>query len=515
MVITFMVLAAFFAVIIVVLHVSKKRQDLSTFSHYAVGERSFSSWFVAMAYTNSWWPGATFTVFFGLGVTSGVLGLYALVYTVLGVMAMYFMARPVWKWGKKFDLRTQSDLLVLRYNKRAIKPLSSIISSLALFPWLVLGLQAMGAVISWASFGRIPLTTCIVVGVGLIAIRQFWTIQMGMRGLIISDMVQGIVAYVGSALLSLGLIMFYFHGLSGVGELPAAKLTLPDFDSTVGGWFYFGIVAAGIIGSLCWPNIMTRIYTAGSVRQVKKGVIQTMVITLLFYGLMTLVAMAAIPLAIAAGNPEAAWFSIAEDAGGTWLLAAAVLIVFAAAMGFVDGVVQSLGTQMANDIIGIMRPLRDKQEIVIAKSAMAVYVLLAAIVAYQTYSWSHLIDLAQLSYQAIIQIAVPLFAGLFWRRGNSVAAIAGMMVGTAVAIGLSITYFSEAGAIPWLAGVGSGLVGLAANLVLYVLCSYLVPTSQAERTRVNELFEHARSGRVVVEATPSAVTSAGSAPGAP
>ncbi|GAA0514087.1 MULTISPECIES: sodium:solute symporter family protein [Streptomyces] len=515
MAITFVALAAFFAVIIAVLHVSKKRQDLSTFSHYAVGERSFSSWFVAMAYTNSWWPGATFTVFFGLGITSGVLGFYALVYTVLGVMAMYFMARPVWKWGKRFDLRTQSDLLVLRYNKPAIKPLSSIISSLALFPWLVLGLQAMGAVISWASFGKLSLTTCILVGVGLIAIRQFWTIQMGMRGLIISDMVQGLVAYVGSAVLSLCLIMFYFHGLHGVGELPAAKLSLPDFHSSVGGWFYFGIVAAGVIGSLCWPNIMTRIYTAGSVRQVKKGVIQTMAITLVFYGLMTLVAMAAIPFAFATNSPESAWFAIAQNAGGTWLLAAALLIVFGATMGFVDGVVQSLGTQMANDIVGAVRPLRDKQEIVIAKSAMVVYVLLAAVAAYQTYAWPNLVNLAQLSYQGIIQIAVPLFAGLFWRRGNGVAAIAGLVAGAVVAIGLSVTYFSEAGAIPWLAGIGSGLVGLAANLVVYVLCSYLVPTSQAERKRVNELFEHARSGRVEAGARPASVTSSDAAPATP
>jgi SSS family solute:Na+ symporter len=205
--------------------------------------------------------------------------------------------------------------------------------------------------------------------------------------------------------------------------------------------------------------------------------------------------MAAIPLAFAAGNPESAWFAIARHAGGTWLLAAALLIVFGATMGFVDGVVQSLGTQMANDIVGVLRPLRDKQEIVVAKSAMAVYVLLAAVVAYQTYAWPNLVNLAQLSYQAIIQLAVPLFAGLVWRRGSGMAAISGLVVGAAVAIGLSVAYFSAAGAIPWLGGIGAGLVGLAANLVVYVLCSCLAPGSPAERRRVDELFDFARSGR--------------------
>lgn len=515
MIITFGVLTAFFAVIIGVLHVSKQRHDLSTFSHYAVGERSFSSWFVAMAYTNSWWPGATFTAFFGLGVGAGVLGLYALVYTVLGVVAMYFIARPVWRWGKQFDLRTQSDLLALRYGNRSIKTISSIISAVALFPWLVLGLQAMGAVISWASLGHLSVTTCILLGVVVIAVRQLWTIQMGMRGLVISDMVQGIVAYLGSAVLCLGLLLFYFGGVGGVGDLPAAQLSLPGFDSPVGGWFYFSIVASGIIGSLCWPMIFVRIYTGGSVSEVKKGVLQTMVISLVFYGLLILVALAAVPLAVAASDPQNAWFAISQDAGGTWLLAVAVLIVFAATMGFVDGVVQSLGTQVANDIVGVVKPLRDKEEIIIAKSAMVGFVIVAVVVAYQTYDWPNLINLAQLSYQAIIQLSVPLFLGLFWRRGNSAAAIGGMVVGTALAIGLTLPYFDQAGAIPWLSGFGSGLVGLAVNLAVYATLAFALPTPAHERARVAELFVQAgprprQSGPVVGAAgtIPDAASSA-------
>jgi Na+/proline symporter len=494
MAITVGVLALFFAVVIVVLHRAKASHDLSTFSHYAVGEREFSSWFVAMAYTNSWWPGATFTAFFGLGVASGVIGIYALVYSVLGVMAMYFLARPVWKWGKRFDLRTQSDLLALRYgNSKAVKLISSSISALALFPWLVLGLQAMGGVISWASLGGLSTTTSILIGVAVLAIRQFWTVQMGMRGLIISDMIQGVVAYIGSSVLCLGLLVFYFRGFDGIRSLPDANLSLPGFDSSLGGWYYFGIVAAGILGSLCWPMIFVRIYAGGSVREVKKGVLQTMLISLVFYGLMILVAMAAFPLAFAADDPQDAWFAIAQDAGGTWLLAAAILIVFAATMGFVDGVVQSLGTQMANDIIGVVRPLRDKQEIIVAKVSMAFLVLLAVVVAYQTYDWPNLVNLAQLSYQAIIQLAVPLFAGIFWRPGTREAAISGMLVGTAVAIGLTLPYFSAAGAIPWLSGMGSGLVGLAANLVVYVVVACAVPADRGERARIDDLFRDARA----------------------
>jgi SSS family solute:Na+ symporter len=156
----------------------------------------------------------------------------------------------------------------------------------------------MGAVIRWASLGNLSVTSSILIGVAVIAVRQIWTVQMGMRGLVITDMVQGIVAYLGSAVLCIGLLLLYFHGFSSVRHLPSANLSLPGFSSPVGGWFYFSIVASGMIGSLCWPMIFVRIYTGGSVREVKKGALQTMIISLVFYGLLILVAMAAIPLKV-------------------------------------------------------------------------------------------------------------------------------------------------------------------------------------------------------------------------
>ncbi|AYJ48250.1 sodium:solute symporter family protein [Rhodococcus sp. P1Y] len=492
MIITFGALSVFFLLIVGVLHVSKTRRSVATFSNYAVGERSFSSWFVSMAYTNSWWPGSTFTAVFGLTVASGVIGLYFLVYSVLGVLAMYFIARPVWKWGKKFDLRTQADLLDLRYDSRALKLIGSAISVVALVPWLVLGLIAMGAVIQWASLGKLSDADSILIGIAVLVVRQFWTVQMGMRGLIVTDMVQGVVAYIGSAVLCLGLLFFYFGGVSNIGQLTDSQLSLPGFGSAEGGLYYFGIVAAGIIGSLCWPMIFTRIYTAASVREVKKGSLQTMAIGFVFCVLLMLVALCAAPLSFAAANPVSSFFALSQNAGGTWLLAAALVIVFAAGMGFVDGVTQAIGTQVANDIVAVVHPLRDKQELYLAKAAMAVTAVIAAVIAYRIYDSPNLAGVTQLAYQAIIQLAVPIFGGLVWRRGNRDGAIAGLLVGAAIALALTVPYMDNGGAVPWLEGLGSGLVGLVVNLLVFVIVSLVRPSDRTELDRVDQLFRSAR-----------------------
>jgi len=59
---------------------------------------------------------------------------------------MYFMATRAWRWGARYDLRSQPDLLGLRFNSRPVKLVASVIGIVSLFPWVVLGMQAFGEI---------------------------------------------------------------------------------------------------------------------------------------------------------------------------------------------------------------------------------------------------------------------------------------------------------------------------------------------------------------------------------
>ncbi|MGE0218898.1 hypothetical protein [Mycolicibacterium sp.] len=175
MTVTLGLLAGFFGLVVFVLYATNR--NAKSFSDYAVGGRSFGNGYIAMSYTNSWWPGATYTAFFGLSVSAGVLGFYALAYSVLGVTAMYLMAERAWLWGKRYDLKTQPGMLGLRFDSQAVRVIASTIGVVCLFPWIVLGMQAMGLIFKFTSFGRWSVTTYLVVGVAVIAIRQIWTVH--------------------------------------------------------------------------------------------------------------------------------------------------------------------------------------------------------------------------------------------------------------------------------------------------------------------------------------------------
>jgi Na+/proline symporter len=474
----------FLLVVIGILYTTYRRQR--SFSDYAVGGRSFGPWFIAMSYANSWWPGSTYIAFFGLAAGSGVLGFYALSYSLIGVSIMYFMATRAWNWGQRYDLRTQPDMIGLRYGSKNARVLSSAFGIIAQFPWIVLALQAMGSLIKFMTFGTLSTTACLAIGVAIIVIRQYWTVRMGMRGLVLTDMFQGIVAYVVAAVILLWILVGHFHGFTALNSLDASKFAFPGASGEYGPWYFPAIILTGVVGSLCWPTSYQRIYTADSVRSVKAGTALTMPISLVFYGLLALVAMSAASLPKVASAPQDGWFTTFQNAGGTWLLAAACLIVLAASMGWIDGCVQVCGTQLANDVVASYRTLTDKQLTVVAKVSMAVFVLAGVAVAYATFNYDKLVNLAIMAYQGIVQLAVPIFGGLFWRRGTKMGALVGMTVGFVGAAALTAFYPDH---VPWLGGATAGMPALAVNLVLYVAISLLWPNSATEQQRVDDLFD--------------------------
>lgn len=491
MIIMLAMLAVFYLIVIAILYVTQQRTK-PTFAEYAVGGRSYGPWYVAMSYVNSWWPGATFIAFFGLAAGAGVFGMYALAYATLGVAFMYLMATRAWRWGKKYDLRTQPDLLGMRFQSGAVKKVASIIGVVSLFPWVVLGMQALGSLFEVASGGAWSVTTCLIVGLVLIMIRQFWTVKMGMRGLIMTDMFQGAVAYIGSAVICLILLVGGGNSPISFADLATVAdkyLRLPGDGDSYGPLYVFSLIFTGVIGSLCWPMSFQRIYTASGVRAVKSGTIRTVLISGVFYTLLMLVGIAGTHVAEVTEAPQQAWFTLVDQFGGTWLLGLGVTIVFAASMGHIDGSVQVAGLQIANDIINSgRRKFSDSQLTAIAKSSMVVFMAVAGVVAYSTFNFDRLQLLAQISYQGIIQLAVPLFLGIFWRGGNKYGAVAGMISGFVIAAGLTIVFPDD---IPALGSLTGGIIGLVVNVIIFLIVSAVTGQSLDERARVSKFFEAA------------------------
>lgn len=479
--------------LLIVIGVVLQRQAKSatTLSDYATGGRSFGSWYSTMAFVNTWLPGTVFISFAGLSAASGIMGFYLVLYSMFAVVLMYLLARPVSVWGRTFDLRTQADLMGLRYNSRAVRSVAAILGFAASFPWIVLGMQSLMMVFEYLSFGAVSAIAALVIGVVVIAIRQVWTVRYGARGVVIGDMVQGIVAYLFGGLLVLGLLVWLLASGYGLAGLPDAFATLPGPGSELGPLYFFSLVLAGSLGGWCWPDIFVRLFTSKSERTIQRAALKAAPILLIFGTVLMLFAMVASQYPGVAEAPDHVFFIVAQS-GGVVVLAIAGLAVLSATFGNVGANLQALGTIVANDVIPQGRDTGTRSPRT-AQTIVAILTLVAGLATVLTVNVSSgLVTLAQASYEGIVQLAPALFLGIFWRRGTAAAAITGMVSGSVTAV---VLYLLFPVSIPWLGGMVPGVAGLAVNAISYIVVSLVRPAGASEQRRVDDLMAQVRRTR--------------------
>lgn len=472
----------FFIVVIYIME--RNHRETDNFEEFSVAGRSFGSWFQTMAFLNTWLPGTIFIAFAGLSASAGVIGYYVISYSLLAVLFMYYLADRVFDWGKRHNLKTQSDFVGMRYNSDTVRVTAAIIGVVSMFPWIVLGLQSLGLVFSYLSFGLVSPEQAVLVSIAVLAIRQYWTVRLGMRGIVISDMVQGIIAYGVGGLLSIGFIVMLLRSDHGFDKLSESFAALPSFGSDLGPLYYFSIVLTGALGSWCWPDIFVRLFTAKSAQTVKNSAFKAAPLMFLFLALMLTAAMLASSMPEVAAAPDNVWFLLASH-GGPVILSVAGICVLAATVGNINALTQATGVHAAQDIFHV-KGGTDRQITRTARIIVGITTILAIIGAIMTANTTAgLLTLALAAYQGIVQLAPSLYLGLLWKRPTGLAAVFGMIVGFVVAVVLQFLYPVS---IPALGGMTSGVVGLICNTTVLVAVTMLTRVKSIETQRVSALF---------------------------
>ena len=264
--VTYGALALFFAIVVWILQRSYIADR--DFTDFAVAGRSFSGFYQAMAFLNTGLPGYVYLGLFGFTASAGVIGMgFA---TVLAPLVMYLMADRVWTWGATHNLRTQPDLMALRFDSKGVRVIAALLGIFGLMPWMVLGMQSLGAVFYALSLDRLSFTGSVVLGVVVMTIRQIWTIRMGMRGIVISDLFQGIVAYLLGSAIIVGLIIWLYANGASLAQVPPERFAFPGLASEKP-LLFFSLMLLPLLSFLCWPDLFIRLYTGSGVESVKRS----------------------------------------------------------------------------------------------------------------------------------------------------------------------------------------------------------------------------------------------------
>jgi Na+/proline symporter len=350
---------------------------------------------------------------------------------------------------------------------KALLKAVAVLMIIALANFLFAQLKAMGEIADQVTGGIVPYWAGVF---GLALMILFYETRGGMRAVAWTDAAQGILMLVGLA----SLLTWLLQTSGGLAEMSRSVLqvrpeaaVVPDAVECTN--WASTIVLLGL-ASVVYPQAIQRIYAARDGATLKRSLSLMSFMPLSTTLVVTLIGLAAIPRFADLGAVEADRVMpllLGEWAAGGTLFALAAVVVFlgalAAIMSTADSVLLSLGSMAAEDLLGAGRS--DVATTALGKKIAALVILSVAVLA--MFREITLWRLIELKMELLIQCVPAFLLAIHWRRMRAKPALAGLVVGTIVAVGGFLLGMQR------ISGFHIGVLSLGLNLGIAVIGSLL------------------------------------------
>jgi solute:Na+ symporter, SSS family len=291
----------------------------------------------------------------------------------------------------------------------------------------------------------------------------------GVRAAAWSDVLQALLMYVVAWGVGLYLT-FHLYGGPGamfekVIELKPGLLEIGHEGSKMSPTAFSTAILVSVLGFIMWPHLFMKSFTtdANTVRRtaVAYPVFAIFLVPVLFIGFAGI----GVVKASALHSPdEILPYLVANvlQAPG-WLYGLIGAGALAAAMSSADAITHGAAVEVIEDVWRTFRPEMPERAVVrLMRWAVVVVGAIAYYVA--IFGAAGLVKLLLGAYGSIVQFAPATYGALYWRRSTRAGALAGLVTGVVVNI-----WFQFHPPTPL--GIHAGILGLIANLIVFVVVS--------------------------------------------
>ena len=462
-------LIAYLAVMLGVAEVAKRsRRELSSSDHF-LGGRELGVFVLFLTLYATAYSGNSLLGYPGEAYRSGFGFIKATGFMMAIIVVFHALAPKLRPAAVQRGYVTPGDWVRDRFGDdtpaRLLRLAIAVLMTIALGNFLLAQLKAMGEVASQVTGDMVPYTMGVV---GLAAMILFYETRGGMRAVAWTDAGQGILMMLG-----LMTLLVWLLGTSGglgavthaVAEARPEAVAVPDA-AGVANWF--STIALLGLASVIYPQAVQRIFAAKTGRALAQSFSLMTFMPLATTLVVTLIGVAAIgrvDLSTDVASDGVMPVLLGEWAAqGTAGRVGAVLVfigALSAIMSTADSCLLSLGSLLARDVLG--RHSDDAGEARLGK--LLAGVVLVAIIPIALQRDITLWRLIELKMELLIQCVPAFLMAIHWRRQGAEATLAGIVVGTVFAVGLTL------GGVAQIGGVHVGVIGLGMNAGVVVALS--------------------------------------------
>jgi len=488
MIITLVLIVIYFIILLAIGAWAARK--ISNSEDYMLAGRSLGFWLFTLLIVCSICSGMTLIGTSEFGFKSGWPGIWEQIFVPLAAsFCIIFLGTKLNRIGKKQGCMTIADYFAIRYeNNKSLRALSALASIGVSMIYLVGQYTAISIVLMWA-FGLEHWLALIIAGVIITA----YTVIGGLYAITWAGLVQGLIL-IGGILIVAPFILIKAGGIEAINNALAAvdpNLVLPAFPSNYAAYAYctpeylvsFGILL--MIGLACAPHVVSNVFAAKKISYFKWAplvafgiyVVIMFLVKLSGFGVRAMAETGVLDPASSAAvleNPASALLYGIQAASPSILITALfAVIVLSAVMSTTDRLMLTVGTEFSWNIFKTMlKPkAEEKQVLRVSKVCVLIAAVLSLILAINPPEM-----LAFLIWMGIALMlcafAVPLIAGLYWKRATAAGAIASMIVGLSVSVALGIYSHllgSPFGALPMHFSIYALIAGILAMVIVSLL----------------------------------------------
>ncbi|GAA1549882.1 cation acetate symporter [Actinomadura kijaniata] len=452
-----LVLFALFVAVTLYITVWASRQTRTAADYYA-GGRSFSAMQNGLAIGGDYMSAASFLGIAGMFALSGYDGfLYSIGFLVAWLVALLLIAELLRNSGRF----TMADVLAFRMRQRPVRAAAGISTIVVSIFYLLAQMVGAGSLVTLLLGSQSEATkiwTIVIVG----ALMIFYVTVGGMKGTTWVQIVKAVLLMTGAFVMTVWVLSKYGFNLSSLLGDAAAKSGKGDAFLQPGlrygatdMWSKLDLLSLGlalVLGTAGLPHILIRFYTVPNSRAARTSVNWAIGIIGAFYLMTLVIGFGAAALvggkAIAAqdkgGNTAAPQLAEtlgggAGSTGGAVFLAIIAAVAFATILAVVAGLTLASSSSFSHDIFAnVLRRgnATERDEVKMAKIA-ALVIGAVAIVLSIFARGMNVAFLVALAFAIAASANLPtLLFSLFWKRFNTVGAVAGIYGGLISALGV-------------------------------------------------------------------------------
>jgi SSS family solute:Na+ symporter len=446
---------------------------------YFLGNRSFGLIFMAFTFYATYqsaymYIGCTgFVYSHGMGIWYSNLAnlLWGFLFLAIGI--------PMWKLSKKFGYITQGDFFAHRFDSDAVRMFIAFWMILGLAPYIGSQVKSVAVTLETLTGGFIPFQWGAVI---FIVTVGFYSVMGGARGVVWTDLVQGIIMLV-AIWAGLAYLLPKVGGIGGLLRTTAEKtpslLSLPGAKGLMTPQAWFGYMLCDALGGSMWVQNWVRFYMCKSWKILAAmAFIVPIGTTLTFYPAM-LYGLAGKVLMPNLEVADSVMPNIILSYLPIWVGALIVVGLFAASMSTVDSLSLALGSSVAKDVLHKINPKASESKLVGAgKVWTGLFLIAGTLVGYFAKDAYLVVLLTLLSLSLSATLFPVAVAALLWPRANKQGVIAGLVAGTIV--GAKMLLFGPE--FDPVLGIYGGVWSMIATAVVMVIVSLITPPTKKQVT---------------------------------